>query len=477
MRTESTPQAPARAVCTRTLIALAAASCTLLAVANNTFAQTTTGGTFVPRGTSGTGTGAGTTGTGASKTGSTGYAPQRTGSPSPAASSQGKASPGLNGQTVPLQSPSRPTVQGTVGQATGGQVPSGQVSGGKASGGQATGGQFSGGQGPVGPANSNSAAAGKGPTLTQPVLRTSPPLGMVPVQAPAWIPLPPEHEKYLDQVLGYWQDSSAKIKRYRSRFTRWEYDGVFMARDAKTGEMPAKTQSSGVIKYAAPDKGLFRVEQMLHYTPGTKPGERAQYAPHPDDRGEQWICDGKSVFAFDHQKRQLIQTELPPDMQGRAIVDGPLPFMFGAEAAKIKQRFWIRVITPKDAKGEYWLEAVPKTRTDAANFRMLHIIIDEQDFLPKAMAMFDRNYDEVRNPTCTNFVFEKREVNWNETLDKINIFAREFWEPATPLGYKKIVERYDATPAERLVTPTPAAKQANLPMAPGAATTPPRTKR
>ncbi len=76
MRTESTPQAPARAVCTRTLIALAAASCTLLAVANNTFAQTTTGGTFVPRGTSGTGTGAGTTGTGASKTGSTGYAPQ-----------------------------------------------------------------------------------------------------------------------------------------------------------------------------------------------------------------------------------------------------------------------------------------------------------------------------------------------------------------------------------------------------------------
>lgn len=301
------------------------------------------------------------------------------------------------------------------------------------------------------------------PALSQPVLRQATPGAFAMPQAPKWIPLPPDHEKYLDQVLGYWQESSGKIKRYRCKFTRWEYDGVFMARDPKTGEMPAKTQSTGVIKYAAPDKGLFKVEQMLHYTAAQKPGERAQYLTRPEDRGEQWICDGKSVFAFDHQRKQLMQTELPPDMQGRAIVDGPLPFMFGAEAAKIKQRFWIRVITPKDSKGEYWLEAVPKSRTDAANFKMLHIIIDETDFLPKAMALFDRNYDEVRNPTCTNFVFEKREVNWNETIDKINIFAREFWEPATPLGYKKVVERYAPATEERISAPAAGTKQATRP--------------
>jgi TIGR03009 family protein len=304
---------------------------------------------------------------------------------------------------------------------------------------------------------------GGNPALSQPVLRQATPGAMAAPQAPKWIPLPAEHEKYLDQVLGYWQNSSSKIKRYRCKFTRWEYDGVFMTRDPKTGDMPAKTQSLGVIKYAAPDKGLFKVEQLLHYTAPQKPGDKVQYLEHPEDRGEQWICDGKSVFAFDHQKKQLMQTELPPEMQGRAIVDGPLPFMFGADATKIKQRFWIRVITPKDSKGEYWLEAVPKTRTDSANFRMLHIIIDEQDFLPKAMAMFDRNYDEVRNPTCTNFVFEKREVNWNDTIDKINIFAREFWEPATPLGYKKVVERYQPSPDERISAPAPATKQATRP--------------
>lgn len=322
------------------------------------------------------------------------------------------------------------------------------------------------------PARTTASPQGKAPAgpagVTQPVFRPATPGLVAAPQAPSWFPLPPEHEKYLDQVLQYWQDSSSKIKRYRCKFTRWEYDGTFMSRDVKTGEMPAKTQSTGVIKYAAPDKGLFKVEQLLYYTPPQKAGERAQYLARPEDRGEQWICDGKSVFAFDHQQKQLMQTELPPEMQGRAIVDGPLPFMFGADAAKIKQRFWIRVITPKDSKGEYWLEAVPKTRTDAANFKMLHIIIDEADFLPKAMALFGPNYDPRTNPTCTNFVFEKREVNWNDTIDKINIFAREFWEPATPLGYKKVVERYQPTPEERTaapgtVAPGPATKQATRP--------------
>lgn len=326
----------------------------------------------------------------------------------------------------------------------------------------------------VRPAGSSKAKSGAGaageetpfrdPQLSEPVIRQAVPSAMATPRAPEWIPLPPEHEKYLDQVLAYWQESSAKIKRYRSKFTRWEYDAVFgPPRDPSTGELPAKTQSVGVIKYAAPDKGLFKVDQILHYTPGKKPGEKPQYLPQAGDPGEHWVCDGKSVFSFDHSQKKLLQTELPPEMQGKSIVDGPLPFMFGAEASKIKQRFWIRVITPKDATNEYWLEAVPKMRGDAANFKMLHIIIDAGDFLPKAMAMFNRNYDPQTNPSATNFVFEKREVNWNETIDKINIFAKEFWEPSAPLGYKKVVERYQPTAEERISAPTPSTKQAVRP--------------
>lgn len=300
----------------------------------------------------------------------------------------------------------------------------------------------------------NPSSKGTASPLKEPIARQPLATALAAPQAPAWADkLGPEHEKYLDQILNHWQVSSADIKRYRCNFTRWEYDAVFVARDPKTGELPAKTQSRGIIKYSAPDKGMFKVESTLYYQAPQSEKDKARYVPHTDDKGEQWICDGKSIYAFDHQKKQLIQSELPPEMHGRAIVDGPLPFMFGADAAKIKQRFWLRVITPKEAKEEYWLEAVPKTRTDAANFKMLHIIIDYKDYLPKAMAMFDRNYDPVKNPSCTNYVFEDRATNWNDTLDKLNVFNREFWEPATPFNYKKVVERYQPTNDERVPQP------------------------
>ena len=45
-------------------------------------------------------------------------------------------------------------------------------------------------------------------------------------------------------------------------------------------------------------------------------------------------------------------------MQGEAIADGPIPFIFGAKVDKMKQRYWIRDITPKEEIGKRtWLEA------------------------------------------------------------------------------------------------------------------------
>ena len=69
-------------------------------------------------------------------------------------------------------------------------------------------------------------------------------------------------------------------------------------------------------------------------------------------------------------KKQLIERKLPPEMQGKAIADGPLPFVFGAKADQLKRRYWMRDITPEEDIGKrIWLEAVPKLQQDAANFQ------------------------------------------------------------------------------------------------------------
>lgn len=59
-------------------------------------------------------------------------------------------------------------------------------------------------------------------------------------------------------------------------------------------------------------------------------------------------------------------------------------------------------------------------------------------------------------------MFEDRATNWNDTLDKLNVFNREFWEPSAPFNYKKVVERYQPTSDERVPQP------AKLPTAPNA---------
>lgn len=251
--------------------------------------------------------------------------------------------------------------------------------------------------------------------------------------APPWYPLSAEHQQYLDQILTYWEHSTGRVQRYQSRFKRWEYE--FARRGERDYATVLKTYSEGDLKYAAPDKGLFKVDRMQHRVASQVPGGEAEYQVQESGAREHWVCDGRSIFEFDYTNKQLIQRQLPPEMQGQRITEGPLPFLFGAESAKIKARFWMRVITPENVKNEYHLEAIPKTREDAQNFRAIHIMIAEQDFLPTAMVLFHRNNAK------TTYVFENRETNWNTTLNTLNIFHREFFEPGLPdRSWKKIVE-------------------------------------
>src|SRR5690606_23705514 len=93
-----------------------------------------------------------------------------------------------------------------------------------------------------------------------------------------------------------------------------------------------------------------------------------------------------SIFEFNYKQKQLIERELAPEMRGKAITDGPLPFVFGTKAEQLKQRYWMRDVTPTDDVGKkVWLEAWPKFQRDAANFHHAIIMLDQKTFLPSAL--------------------------------------------------------------------------------------------
>jgi TIGR03009 family protein len=237
-----------------------------------------------------------------------------------------------------------------------------------------------------------------------------------PPQAP--FQLTAQQEANLDWVLNAWQQRSAKVKTFECTFTRWEYDAVF-------GD-PNKPSfvDEGEISYRAPDKGSFQV---------TKPKERQ----------ERWVCDGESVYQYDYAKMQLIQHKLPPELQGKAIVESPLPFIFGAEAAKLKERYFLRIITPPAAQGQQtWLEAYPRLQQDAASFKWAELILTNKNMTPYALQTYAPN-----GQNRTVYQLQKIVVN-----DPLGILKNSF-HPLTPPFWKKIVEEPPATQVGRQPRP------------------------
>jgi len=285
------------------------------------------------------------------------------------------------------------------------------------------------------------------------------------LQAPRTAPRAPfqltqEERVRLDKILTFWELKSGKIKTFSTQFDRWEYNPVF---GPKNPNIPI-SHSQGIIRYAAPDKGEFHVQLNAPFQPPDKPGDRPVFNLKPVENGEHWVCTGSVVYELNHKTKQLVETHLPPQMQGKRIADGPLPFMFGAEKEKMLTRYWIREIIPPNGQlGEYWLEAIPKLRADAANFQRVVVVLDEKKFLALAIQVYPPNFDPQRNPARTSYRFSQRKVD--DPIHRTKDFFDQFISPRVPVGWKKIVENVGgAGPAERPVTAANAkAKQARLP--------------
>lgn len=248
-------------------------------------------------------------------------------------------------------------------------------------------------------------------------------------QQPA--PLSPEQQAALDQLLAAWETRNAAVRTWSCTFHKWEYNAWSPADAA--GERLAFAESTGDLKYAAPDKGLFRVKETKQWSP-----EARRYEIRGGDTGEHWVCNGESIYEFRHSERQLRETKLPPEMRGKAISDGPLPFVFGAKADTLKKRYWMRIITPPDVRDQIWLEALPRYQADAANFSKVELILQVRDLMPFAI--------QISKPGGQDrdvYQFDQRTNLIDKGLDLI----RDFAKPMTPFGYKYVLEDLQAQAA------------------------------
>lgn len=263
-------------------------------------------------------------------------------------------------------------------------------------------------------------------------------------QVPTGFQLNAIQQTFVDQVLDAWQRESGKIVSFKCSFQRWEYSVAF-----GPGPNIPQNKNLGDLSYHRPDKGSFQITEVNTFqqkpvSDGQQPAPQAgDWVKRPEAIGEHWVCDGKSVFEYRHNQKQLVERPIPPQLQGKSIADGPLPFLFGAEAAKLKQRYWLRV----EAQGnpaQIWLVAKPRFQEQAADFSQVQVILNRERLLPEAMEVLMPNGDRHV------YMFDIANAKVNGTLDRIQAL---FERPRTPSGWKRVVENVPVAQAPQPVQP------------------------
>ncbi|HVA49628.1 MAG TPA: TIGR03009 domain-containing protein [Pirellulales bacterium] len=245
----------------------------------------------------------------------------------------------------------------------------------------------------------------------------------------SWGQLSPEEESELELVLQAWEKQTSEVKTLYCTFQSWKYDKVFGKAD-----VPSRIYR-GVILYAAPDKGHYRITEEAE-DPTVDPPSFVKRD------GEYWVCDGNAVYEFNYKEKQLIERRLPDELKGKAISNSPLPFVFGTTAAQMRQRYWMRLVTPPDLVGKKILLRVePMHPEDRANYQRATVVLAEKQMMPKAVSL------ELPNGNSINYLFDPPSINnpWKK-------FWGVFEVPGTPRGWKRIVED-PPTPGNRPAPP------------------------
>ena len=277
------------------------------------------------------------------------------------------------------------------------------------------------------PATNQIPANPAGATGQAPAQLGQPQQAVAPAQ-PAGAPfqLTAVEKQFVDQILVMWEQQSSKIKTFDCEFERWEYSKVW----GPSPTIPV-TKSMGQLTYSKPDKGSFHIKQIRHWQKKDASQttlEPSEWVEKKGEVGERWVCDGQAVYQYNHDKKQLEVNPLPPNMRGTAIANGPLPFLFGAKAADLNNRYWIR--SKQGNEDTIWLEAYPRRAEDAQNYHHVDIMLNRKTMLPTAMQVHEPNGQ-------SKSVYMFKEPSVNGTLDKL--LGSLFNAPRTPFGWKRVV--------------------------------------
>lgn len=224
----------------------------------------------------------------------------------------------------------------------------------------------------------------------------------------AFVP-PPAHYKLseneqlkLNEFLTHWENFGKGIKQVSCDVHMMEFDGGVLQQDSKK----PVAHNWGLFRFKAPNQLLYHIKGEFSYA-NVDSGGTAVWKEGQNEL--KIVLDGKSLTQYDYENKKAIVYPLAEDEQNLDLTmdNGQFPLFFVAKAETLKNRFYLRLVTPeKKRQSEVWIEAFPRYARDAQQFQSIVVILSLKDMQPTYMRKVG-----VNGKSKTDLKFERVEVN------------------------------------------------------------------
>ncbi len=211
---------------------------------------------------------------------------------------------------------------------------------------------------------------------------------------------PTEDElKQLDDFLVRWEEFGKNVKRVSCEVHMREFDGVLQ----QNSKRPV-AHTWGQFRFISPNKLMYHIRGEFVYTDEKPEGEWKEGQ-------NEWmiVLNSKEFIQYDYKNKKVIVFPVASEEQDMDLTmdNGQFPLFFVAKADSLKDRFYMRIITPANKqKDEVWIEAFPRYARDAQQFRSITVILGMKDLQPTYMRRLG-----VNGKSRTDLTFKNVSVN------------------------------------------------------------------
>ena len=245
-----------------------------------------------------------------------------------------------------------------------------------------------------------------------PKLPQAPPDKSAPAAPPAKDAAPATPTK-LDNYLARWEKEMQSIQTLTAEITRSSKDKVWQTDETFVGK----------AKYQKPNLAVMELQ---------KKGNPQVY--------EKYLCTGSFLYQYVPASKVIHVYELPPPKAGQpATDDNFLSFFFGMKADEAKRRYDLKLVKDTDDKNPWYIyiEVLPKTPADKADFTKARLVLNASNFLPRQVWFEQPNGNEL--------MWDLPKVVRDQAIDRADFAA----PTAAPPGWNMVkVPRAEATPRD-----------------------------